>query len=447
MEFDDIFNDAPAQDEKMVTDLHLGSAINLDHVEYLVTGKFEEYRIYITKFQEAHWDSIKNNAVIFPHQEIGFLSSTQELLLTDSPMAVLDYKLYKTSTSIVGRILRERGIDFPPSNSYEKICNTTILRKSIYMEFFRFTLKVASMVSGASRGGTKSYYNGIWIRNGAVYGAITYKDIHWQMVSTNSVCILSDMKDQRTSYGSFNSLLLIMDTLGQRLCLEIGMRISYQGEVSGAVPYDTLTEIIKTGDAILLRYGNIGYEFIGMFEALVVAALLQRNPDPITDSEEFLISCRNELEEMVIGEIFDQRALMAFDLILQLLVRLKDDWLSKIYCIYRIWGHPRVNIKKGMEEVMEKGIAKKGIPSSISRIILLQFRKMFLTEFYNRHHQYPPCNFKDEECTYLRESITANLPISVDHSRYTIYDFESIEVDQLWDLPETYDVCHILNDK
>ncbi|KAL6966751.1 hypothetical protein U1Q18_032544 [Sarracenia purpurea var. burkii] len=447
MKFDELFDDEYGQDEKTMTDLHLGSAINLDHIEYLVKGKFEDYRIYITQFQKMHWNSMRKDAVIFPKQEIGFLSSTQELLLEDSPMAILDYKLYKSLTSVGGRSLRVRGIDFPLAKSYEKICNSTILCNSIYMEFFWFTLKMACMVSEASRGGTKSFYNGIWIRNGAVYGVTTYKDIHWQVISINSVCILSDMKNQRTSYGSFDSLLLIMDTLGQRLCLEIGMRISYLGEGSGAVSYDVSTEIIKTGDAILCRYGNMGYEFIGMFEALVVAALLKRNPDPITDSDEFFVSYRNELEEMIVGGTFDQQVLTAFDLLSQLLVGLRDDWLLNIFCIYRIWGHPRVDIKRGMKKVMEKGIAKKYIPSDISRVILLQFKKMFLTEFYDRHHQYPPCTFYDEEQTYLRESITANLPISVDHSRYTIFDFETIEVDQLWDLPETYDVCHVLNDK
>ncbi|DAZ90798.1 TPA_asm: polyprotein [Raphanus virus 1] len=433
-------------DEKTMTDLHLGSAINLDHVEFLLTGQFSSYNIYIPHFQRIQWGELRTISMNYENSKIGLLDPTQEILLFSSEKSPISQSVYKSVVSIIGRSLEKSKIMIPISKYWKELSKEKIYTNTIYMGLFRMVLKVCCMVSEASRGGDRSHYQGIEIRDRFVRTEFQFKGLHFRITANNSFCAIDDKINKISHYGTFESLLLIMDTLGQRICLDIGCQVARIGKMDGVPSNDVLKNIMRIGDIMLKTYGNNGYEFIAMFEALVVSTILKKNPDKITNKDEFFGNCRGEVEEMVNDGLFKENVLSLFDSMSAYLISLSNGMLSNIFCIYRIWGHPRVNIKEGMKKVMEKGTAQKKDSNAMADLVLFQFRKMFLTEFYNVHHSYPPCLFTDET-TYISQCIRDEFPINVDSPRYCIYDFQSVEIEKLWELPETYDVCHILNDR
>jgi hypothetical protein len=434
-------------DEKSMTDLHLANAINLDHVEFLVTGKFDTYPIFIANYQRYSWLDVCNVSKNPSDMVVGLLEPTQKMLIEKSRTARINQNLYKSLVNIIGNSMEKRGMSFPLAKHYKDIIKYNIICNENYMYCFKFLIQLVCMVSEASREGKTSIYPNIQIVNGVTVGSYAYGSINWKIFSNDSFCILYDISSGTYYAGSFDSVLLILDTIGQRLCMDIGNQICTLCEVPGWCDREVLNEIISIGDNVLRRYGNNGYEFIALFEATVVSALLKRNPDKITDPSEFYESCREEIQEMINDQMFDGRILLIFEQLVECLVTLENDMLSNVFCLYRIWGHPRVNIYEGMMKVYKKGMAEKAVPTTMAKIILCQFRKMFLVEFFSVNHTYPPCLFTNTEPSYVVDCITSEVPISYDNPRYTIWEFLEVQISQLWEMEETYDVYHILNDK
>ncbi|DAZ90823.1 TPA_asm: polyprotein [Silene virus 1] len=434
-------------DEQVMTDLHLGNAINLDHVEYLVTKKWDKYNIFIAEYQKRQWQEVFAGMGYPRKMSIGLLRPTQDFLLMETGEATIMEQLYKSLVRIIGKSLRQRNMHFPLAQCYEELASMRIVCKRSYMYMFRFITQLVCMVSESARGGSHSVYNDIHILDGHVRGDHISGETSWSIAANNSFCILLDKRRKKYYAGSFDSLLLIMDTVGQRLCLDIGNQVCARAGVPGSSPRSVLDQIISICDEVLRTYGNDGYEFIGMYEALVVSVLLKKNPDPVTDSNEFYLACKQEVQELVEDGKFGNDLVVLFETLAEYMMELDSSALSNLFCLYRIWGHPRVDVYAGMEKVMKKATEVKEAPGNIPLIILCQFRKMFLMEFFSKHHRYPPCLFSGTERTYIQSCIEGDHPISVDNAGYNVLDFEKLEVKQIWELPETYDVCHILNDK
>ncbi|DAZ90680.1 TPA_asm: polyprotein [Caladenia virus 1] len=436
-------------DERIMTDLHLGNAINLDLIEYFVVGSFTKYSIFSTKLDKTIF---RNMLKFIPDNisryEIGFLSVTQIMLTRESPKALLTQNVYKNIVKLVGASLRQRKVKIPLADHYEEIANHPIKVNSLYIEMFRFLMKMVCMVSEGSRGGDKSVYEGIKIEGKYANGRFCYLEIDWIVISNSSYSCIIDNKTNVAYYGNFDSVLLLLDTLGQRLCLQIGTEICRVGQVVGVLSEHNINYIIKIGDLVLEKYKNQGYEFIALFESLVVSILLKKNPDHVTNPDEFYLNCRAELATMVEEGKFEEDILYAYDSLSRYMMGVEDVVLSNIFCMYRMWGHPRVDVYEGMQKVYVKGTTIKYPSKNIANLINCQFKKMLAMSYFDKNHRYPPYSVKQENPdSYLVECLINQIPISTEHHRYVFVDWDLIQFQKLWDMPETYDVCHILNDK
>ncbi|DAZ90641.1 TPA_asm: polyprotein [Aponogeton virus 1] len=443
LEYEDSFTQTI--DEKVMTDMHLGNALNLDLVERFVNGKFESYPIFVSNMHVKMWSNLIQIGKSYKEKQVGMLLPTQKLLLKPSHLITIRQQLYKELLDLLGRALSLRKVNIPLATYYRQIISLNLQAPSLEVETFRFLLRIICMVSEATRGGSKSVYPGITIKGSVVASTLIFEDISYTFYGNNQFFMLNDDKQKISYYGTLDSMLLMLDTLGQRVCLRIGYQVASAGQMSGVPKMNLVNKILEIGDTVLYRYGNAGYEFIGLYEALIVSTLLRKNPDEVTDSTLFFSNCRQELYELIRDNTFGEEILHLFDLMSDLLQQVRNEDLSNLFCIYRIWGHPRVNIKSGMEKVYIKGTEQKGDPTSVERLILCQFRKMFLIEFYLKHHKYPPCEIS--KTSYISKCIDEQIPISTTNPGYIIWDFEHVLIKKLWELPETYDVCHILNDK
>ncbi|DAZ90802.1 TPA_asm: polyprotein [Ribes virus 1] len=434
------------KDEKTLTDLHLGNAINLDIIENFVNGRFDKYELYVPNYLQSGWHKFIKN---IPKKEkiVGILPVTLDILMSPRHDARIDQNLYKDIVQIILPGLKERGINIPITLWSKQLLEYNITCHYIYMETFKVVMKLVCMVSEQQRGGDFSVYPEIGISKEVVSSSITIGDIVYEFYVNRNFTAITASNTCNIYLGNFDSILLLLDTLGQRICLDIGMSVGGLCHVRGSVEREISDIIILAGDSILKKYGNSGYDFIGLFEALVVSVLLKENPDPVTESTEFYNNCLNELREMAIEHQWDGYAEETYLNLTVLFSTLRPDALSNIFCMYRIWGHPRVDIKAGMEKVMTKGTMTKLCSNSTSRLVLCQFRKMFLISYFEKHHCYPPVFVHEGNGSYICNMIREQYPISDHHALFSIWDFESVQIRQIWDVPETYDVCHILNDK
>lgn len=433
-------------DEQMLIDFHLGNAINLDTVEKLVKDKDPGYKLYVPGYDFNSWRDLKDLIPSSSELEIGFLFPTCKMLTFSSTRSVMNVSTYKEIVDIVSRALKERGIDIPMVNYSQRLINEEILVRTTHLDIFHNILMAISNLSEILRGGSRKVYSAV-SRNGDFISVTLLKNIYpIKLIVGRNLCALVDLTENKSYIGNYDSVLLLMDTVGQRMCLDIGLQFSRIGNVSGAIDLESVERVILWGDQLLEKTGNLGYEIIGMFEPLVTSIILVKNNDIIGRSGEFYDNCTDELIEIL--SQFDNREeiIDIWSKIIQEILGYPNDWLSNLFSIYRIWGHPRVNILEGMRKVFDKGTAVKDTLGRSALMALYQFRHMFLQSYLRRHKMYPRLEIKRND-SYVTKKILSGAPVDESNKGFCIIDYQDIEILQIWDIPESYDTCHLLHDK
>ncbi|DAZ90696.1 TPA_asm: polyprotein [Cucumis virus 1] len=439
-----------APDEKILGDFHLGNAVNLDFFyEYFSPGTIK-YNIVIPHYVKRDLLAIESQIEGYHYsQKIGFLEPSLIIQSISREKGILPVHLYKEITRVVTLGMKDRRYQIPIAN-YEcslKMPDILIYHKWLYC--FDMCLKLLCSRSEIMRGGTKPPYDDIVSSGGTLMCKLKFDTANMEILCRQNCTVIISHTDKTVYFGNIDSLLMLLDTIGQRICLYVGNQISQMYGVPGTNRESVLNEILTTGDNILANFGNKGYDIIAMYESIVVSIILRKSPDNIVDHNMFYSSCIEELNDMsqhpqdrdAINEYVQQWT--------RILERCDYPDLSNIFCLYRCWGHPIVDIRAGMEKVKKIGTEKKSIPKFVEEITLYQFRKMFLTSYFSKENIYPPLTIHDGYTanSYVINRVQKSLPIDDRHPGYDINDFKFIVINKIWNIPLTYDLCHILNDK
>ncbi|DAF42364.1 L [Melampyrum roseum virus 1] len=440
-------NDEFVADEQMLIDFHLGNAINLDVVEKLVTGKFEKYKLHIPGFMIRSWDSLRE---IIPDEyelEVGCLEFKCRLFSLPSKRSRTSPTYYKQFIKIIGDALKKRKIDIPLAEFANQIVENDVYIKTTYDLMFKRIMKAITNLSEHIRGGKEKVYPEARIDKEFSRVHLLEGIYPAELIVGRNMSAMIDHLYKKVYIGNYDSVLLLLDTIGQRICLEVGCQMTAISKTNGTIDLVDIHRIIQLGDQVLQQMGNDGYEVIGMFEATVVSVILQQSKDEITDSKLFYDNCMHELIEIIGERPHAEELLNHWADLVAILKRTNSAILSNIFCIYRIWGHPRVDILAGMKKVYDKGTAEKNSLNQSCNVALCQFRHMFLSSYYNKKKKYPEITFECAPHGYVLERLEKGMPINPKNPQYNIWDYQKIEIGQIWTVPETYDVCHILNDK
>jgi hypothetical protein len=435
-------------DEGALNDMHLASAINLDQLKELMCPGSIQYRIDIPHYLRSEYAKIRSLAdQVQARVELGMLVPTLLFSTPGGNRAKLDLPSYKEISALVSKALKARSIYIPITSSDITENLPDILVYHNWGIVFAELLKMICTRAEVARGGTKPVYEGTDIENEVAHSTFEVQGQWYQLAAHKNFTTLYDQQQNIMYIGNIHSLLLMMDTIGQRICLMVSNQIARLYDTPGWVEQSFLDRIMKVGDQMLHRMGNEGYEAIAMFESLVIGKILKVSPDEVTKSNEFLLNCLNEIEEMISPvhrlKIMDliQHWLFAFD-------EASIPQLSNTFCLYRCWGHPIVDIYAGMKKVHKIGTEVKDVSPFVARDILCQFRKTFLINYFATNHAYPPVKISEEyEKSYVAECIRKGIKIDDHYLSYYTMDFLGIEIQKIWDVPITYDLCHILNDK
>nr|DAZ90863.1 TPA_asm: polyprotein [Vincetoxicum virus 1] len=434
------------QDERMLIDFHLGNAINLDIIDYIVNKTNPGYNLYVPSFYEKEYKSLLHVLPRFGESDVGFLECTSNLLSIPSNPKSFNPWVYKDIMKIISSSFRNRGINIPVVIYEDRIQSLSLTVRENYEEMFKKILMCISMLSELMRGGSKTVYEGVHMKGKHTETVLSSSFGTYTLYAGRNVSAIHSTMHNKVYFGNYDSVLLLMDTIGQRICLDIGCQVGSVTHVPGSICRQVIDEIVILGDQILRVAGNKGYEVIALFESSVVSAILMENPSVISDNMQFYENCMQELHDICIEETWGQVVFDTWAKMIAFLRKLDASVLSNLFCIYRIWGHPRVDIKEGMNKVYNKGMLKKSTTGSISTIVDCQFKKMFLVSYHMKKHTYPTMIIPGGD-RYVWNRLRRGLPLDRRGAGYSIWDFEQVMISQIWSLPDTYDVCHILNDK
>ncbi|CAI5383839.1 L RNA-dependent RNA polymerase [Monoclea gottschei varicosa-like virus] len=429
-------------DEKPLKDLHLNNAINLDELTEITTPGCLNYVPLVSKYLLRDWKNAKDNELIQENLTINPTFVFFESLVPSETMSSIDTSVASKLTELLHLSLTQRGISIPITRNLPLIKPMTLVPQNL-LQIFDGLMKGICDASEMSRGGTDEVYN-THKRIGAF--------VHWIHPETErelkfflSTNLLVLNIGERSYIGNFDCALLMMDILGQRICAYISTVIGNEYTVPGSPSIEKLLRLIRAGDQLLIKMENSGYNVMGMFESFVVAEILRRSTDGFTDSNMFFESCSSELNTLIVETRVPQQSQFAITTFLSLIQEFSTIELANVFCLYRIWGHPSVDVYSGMRNIFRIGTKRKTITVAIQKIVLHQFRKMFLMAFYKREHYYPPTKTTGD--SYVVNRIENNLPIDTNAVAYSLHDFSNVRLCQCWSVPPTYDLCHILNDK
>nr|DAZ90750.1 TPA_asm: polyprotein [Lupinus virus 1] len=437
--------DGPVVDDPMLVDFHLGNALNLDIVSHLVLNDNPGYNLHVPRFMIHAWRELQNMLPIGYSYQVGFLEiTTYSMVYMADDMQRLTPRVWNNLANIVIRSLKHRGLNIPITTTDVDLNNMIVHVPTSWILPFNLILGCISSISEILRGGERAPYENCR-RSGNYIVSQLFPNREQRIYVGRNMSAIVDVRLKTVYVGNFDSVLLLMDTLGQRICAIVGNHFAEKYVVNGCMPQDILSSIIRTGDTILLYGGNLGYEVISLFESIVVSVLLKKNPDDISDTNEFYENCLGEIEESVDGLQNIDEITICIKQWIKDITNLSSSQLSNVFSIYRIWGHPRVNILQGMKKVYDKATAtKKSIHVSES-YVLYQFRQNFLQNYLSKHKRYPSIEVKGDG--YVQERLRGGLPIDYKDPKFHISDYKHVTIGQIWTVPETYDICHILNDK
>ncbi|BCS90308.1 L-protein [Vitis varicosavirus] len=432
-------------DDPMLTDFHLGNALNLDVVRYLVLRQSPGYQLYVPRFQFQAWRELKELLPASFERVVGFLSITCQILLSEEGRThTLSPQLWKKLTRITTQGLIMKGIEIPITQYASAVDQLNIRVPEVIITCFNIILATISTLSEAIRGGKRAPYSEVTIsHNYAMADLVPGSDL--KLIVGRNLSAIVDTRDKKVYIGNYDSVLLFMDTLGQRICAIAGNQIGRSYHVGGAYGDDVFNSIVRMGDSILALNGNKGFEVIAMFESLVVAVILQKSPDHLGQESVFFQNCIDEATELCKELDHPTQTMCLIGQWVQTLYQIEVDVLSNLFCIYRIWGHPEVDIRAGMEKVYMKAMVDKITVRQSEGLTLCQFRHMFLQSYLGKHRRYPPMTV--EGSGYVSDCLNRGLPVDHKSHGYVLTDYLEVQIHQIWQVPETYDVCHILNDK
>ncbi|DBA36638.1 TPA_asm: L [Cypripedium betacytorhabdovirus 1] len=234
---------------------------------------------------------------------------------------------------------------------------------------------------------------------------------------------------------------MIVDKLTERDLIFIATSIGNELSPDIYPSWDTVHSVIKWGDFVIHSFGNEGYNLLKAFEALVLGTIMSLEKDLVIQQDSFL--CQT-ISDLIKDQPLFEKHLVRIKAILSNIKYIHH--LTQIFGLYRIWGHPVINSKKGMEKVFNLGRKSKYISECSSRKMGRLFKEQFYTSYYDKYQRYPNCNMEELEDNYLITMINSRKRININSPLYCVTDWDLIMTQKTFSIPETFNLSLILSD-
>ncbi|QNO38995.1 polymerase protein [paper mulberry mosaic associated virus] len=199
-----------------------------------------------------------------------------------------------------------------------------------------------------------------------------------------------------------------------------------------------LMRVFSLFDDHILSVGNAAYKDLKAFEAILTGLILKQGKSDIIPADKFLNDTLNGIDEpgrsvyIELITLLDGRPL---------------HHLSQICGMFRLWGHPVVNAKSGVEKVRKIGRISKVIDQEVVKVSGRKFKEIFYMEYFNKNGgNYPSCQIKQGATSYISEQIKSKDPINKKDYRYDLQDWDEISSTKTFDIPASYNLSMIVSD-
>nr|DAZ90400.1 TPA_asm: RNA-dependent RNA polymerase [Chalcocoris rutilans mononega-like virus 1] len=247
---------------------------------------------------------------------------------------------------------------------------------------------------------------------------------------------------------SRDQLLLLQDCFYSRYILFLDGILSQNWGLLHHLNTEELMIIFKFGDNVLSLMGNQGYEILGKWEAICTAIILKSAEDPYCDSTIFEKNLDNDIKELT--KNFDQVWYMITVMKDWLfgLISINPSKLTQSYGLFRIWGHPIIDIMEGISRLKQLTTRVRVLDYNTINKIQGTVKRLFCTRYYGKHGRWPNLDISQlSESSYLRQIISKSESLNQWDPLYDEDDWGLIEGLETFVIPDNMDLAEILDDK
>uniref|UniRef100_A0AAU6MW84 RNA-directed RNA polymerase n=1 Tax=Beet leaf curl betanucleorhabdovirus TaxID=3118959 RepID=A0AAU6MW84_9RHAB len=357
-----------------------------------------------------------------------------------------------------------------------EICNPMIkkIRRCLYLQYFlNLALIVMNFEPSSVRSDVGVEVPGVcWWKGDGIY-YLKFNSHFWLYLTQNAVYVRTPIYGQIIQKDLF---LNLCDKISERINVVIGAstidrlaKIRFPSDVDHPdIRMDkTVDEVIRWGDNLLYSLRNKAFDLIGTYEAFCVSAIL-RNDDPlIWDNMEF----QNNLLNDIINN--DPILYNGAKSLLDIINDLPSVKLAEIHGLWRIWGHPIIDLEGGMKKMEATCLKQANVDVKETEIGHRTFKYIFSKNYYSKHHHYPLSNMTSpqeleiyreyllprdielynaqspqyNEGVYLYKCLRTNTSLDEYDMRYRHSDWDKVIFLQNFQIPQSVNLATMIKDK
>ncbi|QRW41824.1 MAG: RNA-dependent RNA polymerase [Elisy virus] len=249
----------------------------------------------------------------------------------------------------------------------------------------------------------------------------------------------------KTEFGSWigtrDHYLMLHDCIAQRwICLFATSLAEFFGQQN----YPSVKSILKVlewGDDLLNRVGNEGYAAIKIWESLIYGLIMASEEDPVVDSTAFLKNMEKDLAESVPGDS---------GYVSESWEALKDEvlthqnlhQLSQLHGLYRIWGHPSIDILEGLRKLREVACTPRLTCHNSVHYQWVSWREQFCVGYYNEEHRWPSVTILETmpPRSLVKQCLESGSPLPLNSPQYDLDDWAHIRFEKTFTVPAKFDL-------
>ncbi|DBA36568.1 TPA_asm: L [Picris trirhavirus 1] len=262
----------------------------------------------------------------------------------------------------------------------------------------------------------------------------------YHLYITDSIVI--GVYDTQQYIMNYDSMLMCSDLAKQR---RLVMGMTYVGNKIFPENYPTqsnLGELFHIVDEGLRCFGNNFYKVVKTFEPLCVGAIMKTKIDHFVDNSEFFDTIFSALltEEPSFEYLVNQ--------IVTFLTSEKNPrWIAQYFGLYRIWGHPVVDVTAGIKKVMDLGLKETPVNDHTTIEAERNFKYIFMDNYRKKHHHYPNVTVLGKYGSWFVSQILENRELPRPGLKWQMSDLDYLDFAETFKPPATFNLTSIIADK
>ncbi|WPV62726.1 MAG: RNA-dependent RNA polymerase [Jingmen bat rhabdovirus 1] len=225
--------------------------------------------------------------------------------------------------------------------------------------------------------------------------------------TTEAVCLRMIDKNNQIKYfgvGDFDMILSWSDLCQSRLMCLFTITGMSGWNLNSLPSLSTCWEIFKWGDIVLKEKGNEGFRIVKHYESVLISTA------QIKINNELNLGTLNDAPLAIISDFNDSSAYLSAHLH-QILDPLTPHQLLECMSFFRLWGHPIIQEKEGLEKLHKNCTIVKHIDHDFVSTLASDLARIMLTQYYwhnsnNDSHSWPEeCHIDRIECPLLYHHI------------------------------------------